>query len=596
VYRITQQAYNNMAAAYKTQMLLTSKVKLAANATSGRHPFEMFNIQSASFKKFIEVGGDLLGAAYDPEMAAFYNYVYDTIDYPVAKGNYDGFYQFNYGNLGVKRRNNWVVNMKGLTNELWGTEIYVDANRYGRYQSYGALEVLYNGDTTATGYPGNGGKGWDWNMAPGATTVHLPYTELQAKNDVSSEYQANGFAGSLSLGRHGIFAIDFLENGGTRYTANNLKFRKSVFTFDTVFVCLGSGISCSNGVSKTATNLFQAVFPVASSNPAIYVNSTAPVTANNYDNTLSTAGSSAWLVTGETTGFYIPKGGGDITISRGMQTTPVNTTKTGSPTATANYSKAFINHGTAPAGATYQYVMVPGTTPQQMQTLATSFEAAQVFQVLSQTDTQHIVKYLPDSLTAYAFFTGNSNVNIGHVKSISGQALVGIQEKGDTLLVTIDNPDLNTVADAATGWQSTSNTVYLQLNGRWKTISNPNSAKITTDGTSVTAGFSLVNGFSATLKLIPDTSETVITSVCEATVTDRVIIYPNPVSDQLNIRVDKPEPGATLQLINATGVVIRDVRIRHQAYTLPLNKVATGIYFVRVRNGQVITTRKIIKQ
>jgi len=502
VYRVTQQAYNNIALAYKAQFLQASNAKVIANASSSRWPFSAFTMTSDKFKKVVEIGGDLTGAAYEPNMASLYNYYFNTNQYPVAPVNYDGYYNFNYGQLGVQRKNNWVAVMKGMTNKLWGTETYDAANRYGRYQAYGSLEVLYNGDTTATGYPSttSNGGGWDWNMAPGTTTVQISYTELQYKQSLDWEFQQGSFAGALSLGKNGIFAIDFAEKAGNNYAPNNLKFHKSVFTFDSLFVCLGTGIGSTNGVSNTTTNLFQAIS--SSANPSIYVNSTDPVSSSSYNQVVTTSAGGAWLVNGQTTGFYVPQGGGDITIGRGTQTVPVAITQTGSPTITTNYSKAYINHGTTPSGAKYQFVAVPGTTPQQMATLAGQFASGQVFTILSQNDTLHAVKYIPDSTTAFAFFNAKDSVNIAHVKSVSGKALVGVRESNDTLTVTVNNPDLNTADDPVVGFVTTQYNVSLQLTGRWTVIDNPSHVGITNLNDSLlSAGFTLKDGYSAAIKL-----------------------------------------------------------------------------------------------
>jgi len=497
-YKISQQAYDNLAFAYQTQFLQSSKGKVYANASSGRGSFNPFPINAAGFDKLIKVGGDLIGTAYEPKLAAFYNYIYKTNTYPVSPAQLDGFYHFNYANLGVKRKGDWVVSMKGLTNSLWGSEIYSNANRYGRYQSYGALEVLYKGDSTATGYPSAYGNGWDWRMAPGTTTVHIPFSELQAKVDIAPEYNKKAFAGALSLGQNGVFALDFEENAGSKYTANNLKFHKSVFTFDSLFVCLGSSISATNAISNTATNLFQATS--ATLNPAIYLNSTTPFSGSS--TILSTGSNSTWLVNGQTTGYYVPMGGGDITVGRGTQTTPQQSTKTGTPTATANFSSAYINHGTSPSKAKYQFVMVPGTTPQEMSTLSSRLDSGEIYQVLSQTDTLHAVKYLPTNLTSYAFFNAVDSINVGEVNSISGEALVGIKELGDTLEVTLNNPNLNIVPDSYTDWRSATYHVSLKLNGIYKVVANPNNVGVSEDLINTTLAFSVIDGFSATIKLV----------------------------------------------------------------------------------------------
>ncbi|MBV4358192.1 polysaccharide lyase family 8 super-sandwich domain-containing protein [Pinibacter aurantiacus] len=500
-FRITPKGFQNMSKGYRALFLQSSKGVFLANASSGRGSFINCPLSPTILEELVEVGGDIEGKPYNADLAAFYNYIFQTDKYPQSKIDFDGYYQFNYAQTGVLHKNGWTVVMKGLTDRMWGSEIFPNLNRYGRYQSYGALEVLYNGDRAASGCVKDG-KGWDWNVAPGATTVHLPYNELQAKTVRADEYQKNSFAGALTLGKYGIFALDFAEDARDSYEPNNLKFHKSVFAFNNVLVCLGTGISSTNQTGITATNLFQTVSEI--STPAIYVNDNEIKDAD-YNRVVSAREKGAWVLNGPGTGYYVPKGTGDITIIGGKQTVPVGSSLTGSPTVTSNVCKAYISHGMAPANANYRFVVIPGTTAKQMEDYAKQFEKETLFTVLSQTDSLHAVKWLPDNTIVYAFFEKNQHVNIGVVKSISGKALLGVTENKDYLVVTIDNPDLNSVSagDSYTHikWRSTEQKVKLQLKGNLKVADNPSNALVSSDGQSTTVEFSLIDGNSATIKL-----------------------------------------------------------------------------------------------
>ncbi|PTQ93958.1 putative secreted protein (Por secretion system target) [Mucilaginibacter yixingensis] len=507
VFRIKQQAFNNMAGAFKTILLQQSpNAALIPNSLGGRYPLAPFTqISQNQLKEMVAVGGDIEGTTNDTGLAQLYNYIYQTNNYNVPARNYDSVYCYNYASIGIKRKGNWIAAMKGLTNTLRGGEIFPSQkmNMYGRYQSYGALEVLYSGGNTANGWILNG-AGWDWNMYPGTTSVQLPWASLKPSS-TSNVYQvqANNFAGALSLGaKHGIFAIDFVENANGNFTPDNLKFKKSVFTFDSLMVCLGSSISSTNSSNITSTNLFQAIDTAANFAP-IYVNSASPINGATYSNTLSTSANSAWMVNGQTTGYYIPKNGGTITVARGSQSTPDQSDLNQTLFNTANYSKAHISHGNAPTNGTYQYVVVPATTPAAMQTLASTLDAGNIYTVLSQTDSLHAVFYKPDSLTSYAFFQPNDHVNIGYIKSISNKGLVGIQKKGDTLTVTINNPDLNAVADNTDAqWHSSPQNINLILNGNWTVIANTPGVSTSSANNTLTAGFTLKDGFSGSLTLV----------------------------------------------------------------------------------------------
>lgn len=507
VFRINQTAYNNMSLGIKSLFLATSKGTVFSQAESGRTPFQSsVPVSLANFRKLVEIGGDIKGTSADPDMAAFYNYITGTNTFSVTETSFDGFYSFNYGAMAVHRKKNWTAVIRGFTNKIFGSEIYVEDNRWGRYQSYGSLEFLYGGSLAASGYI-NIGNGWDWNVMPGTTTVHFPdFTGLRPSQATATEFQTGTFAGGLSLGDNGVFGMDFSQNAQSNYTTSNLKFKKSVFAFDDFLVCLGSNISTSNSLGNVATNLFQAI--TTNSNPAIYINSATPFTGT-YNSSLSTEASGIWILNSQKTGYYIPKGNGGVSIYRGSQSTPLESSNEVNQTASANASKAWINHGTQPNNGNYQFVAVPDITPSNMQNMVSKFEDGSLYKVLMQTDAVHAVSYLPKKLTAYVFFKAQTDVNIGFVKSISNKALVGIRQglntttHTDSLIVTINCPDLNTQDKSSFDyyWLARPTTVTLTLNGDWSIAENPSLASIDTQNGLVTATFVLENGFSQTIKL-----------------------------------------------------------------------------------------------
>ena len=70
-----------------------------------------------------------------------------------------------------------MVTLKGYNTDVWGAEIYTKDNRYGRYQSYGSVQIMGAPSRKASGYNENG---WDWNRLPGTTTIHLPFELLNS--------------------------------------------------------------------------------------------------------------------------------------------------------------------------------------------------------------------------------------------------------------------------------------------------------------------------------------------------------------------------------------------------------------------------------
>ncbi|SKA44496.1 Por secretion system C-terminal sorting domain-containing protein [Chitinophaga eiseniae] len=607
VYKIDLTAYENLSKGLTYLLAGSSKGVLYAHAESGRNPFpDKLPVTPDRFEKFVEIGGDIKGCDADPVMGGIYNDVTGVNKFPVPVNSLKGFHHYNYGALGIQRKNNWVVVMRGLTSKIFGAEIYKTENRYGRYQSYGTLEVLYDGTLAATGYILSG-RGWDWNVMPGTTTVHFEgYGGLQPLRTTAMEFQNFNFAGALSLGQEGIFGLNFSEKANGNYSPSRLVFRKTVFAFDSILVCLGSGISAQNGLGDVATNFFQAIHKTT--NAPIYVNSAAAVTNASYDETISTATTPLWLLNAQSTGYYIPAGNAAVRVVRTRQATPrESVTNQNLPNSfdTAYASKAWMIHGKNPDKVKYHYVVIPGTTPQGMQTLAAEFATGMPYDILKQTDSLHVVRYNPASLTSYVFFTSNNNVNIGYVKSVSAVSMAGIREKDDTLTVTVNSPDMNITTETAFNyyWLANPRTVSMVLNGNWDVLENPSNVSVTSQGTTLTASFNLEHGFSKTIKLVKhvekQAEDTVraMMSTPEAmkAATDKarlLSIFPNPAGSQIEIVFTAANAGtAVRKIMTMQGAVLRSEKMQISKglnhVSLNVSGLTPGTYMLLLTGGAV---------
>jgi len=612
VYKIAKDGYDRMSFAIKSLTMPTSSgVAVYANTLSGRHPFPNgLYVRQGDIRSLIAVGADIIGQSVEPDLAAAYNYFFPADNaYPsVAPANYNGYYQYNYGQLGVLRNPNWVANLRGLTKQLWGTETYATANRFGRYQSYGALEFLYGNTLKQSGYLLNG-DGWDWNAAPGTTSVQLSWASLNTVSDYANEYQKRSFAGALALGKHGIWAMDFeqypIQN--INYNFGDLKFKKSVFAFDSVFVCLGTGISTTNSQGKTVTNLFQNVYTTTDTMPQVFLNSVTGQTAN-YEGDISTGSGSVWLVNTVGTGYYIPQGNGNVHVIRGSQSSP---TQDGNLTnlITAQVTKAWIDHGLAPANTKYQLVAVPGITPGQMQTLSGQFAAGNVYRIEKQTDTLHAVSYIPGKITGYAFFAAASNVGVGYVQSISGPALVGMKKDSTTLTINIDDPDLNTTSNAISGFISNPYNVSLVINGVWTVRSNPAGAVVATQNGATTISFVLQDGLAKSIQLdsaaVIAAPAAVVAAVANPILPDMtaaetfaIKVTQNPSFNHFLVRLESNRVNNRINLnvmdINGKMIDMRNNLLPNQTLTIGAN-YGPGVYIIKATQGMISKTAKLVK-
>jgi hypothetical protein len=74
-----------------------------------------------------------------------------------------------------------------------------------------------------------------------------------------------------------------------------------------------------------------------------------------------------------------------------------------------------------------------------------------------------------------------------------------------------------------------------------------------------------------------------------------ITVYPNPVIALLNIKVNEVHNGATLVLYNSLGEKIQSQDLTNTVEVMSLERLPSGVYFLRITNGNSYTVKKIIK-
>ncbi len=488
-FQVSDAAYKILRKAVYTQIFLTND-NVEALSMSGRHPeARHIDLNKNDVASLAMTGGNILNlAGPDPALAGAYVRQWGSHqDLPgVAAESLSGFSQFNYHTAGAYWHNNWLAVARGQTNWGFGAEIS-SLNYYGRYQSYGALEIIYpGGQITGNGFKYNG---WNWNYNPGATSIVLPWNLLRSENLQQREYQSNGFTGSSSLnkknnlalnethGEVGVFAMDFLEStdnagstplGGPNTHNPSFAFKKSVFFFDDYILSLASNIKNDDNLHPTVTTLYQRLSET---------NANVTVNDNNYATFGTTVFSGAtdnWLIDNFDTGYYVVSGGNDLKIQRENQQTPDYNKLDYTLTSTADYSIGYIDHGTTPVNAGYEYLIKPNTTSADMNALAVlmSDTQTQPYTIHQKNVDAHIVSDLNNNISAYALFSANSSLPSELLlNSNSLPCLVMYQEVNpDNITLSITNPDLGFERG---GFDfSVVVTVRLTIKGNWL-LANP---------------------------------------------------------------------------------------------------------------------------
>lgn len=585
---------------YTMATLDTGDSRYFANSLSGRNPYGAggMNLQFSKnlFDQLILVGNDCLGTP-DTELTAAYNFFFKTTKYVVPAKSYEGFFQFNYSPIGIYRKANWVATMRAPTTKFFGAEIYNATNRFGRYQSHGSLEIMYSGSLATSGCPNNAtGGGWNWNVVPGATTVHYTSWQEMMPNKTTTDRfdqfsKSKNFSGALSFGDCGIFATDFdqIETWGSqKFTPTNLVFKKTVFAFDNMLISLGSNISSSGTYATsmiTATNLFQNILTGSSGNLILNGSTIAKpntsTVATNVDN---------WMITPQGTGYFIPKGNDPLEIRYNDQTTPgQNGADYAAPTTTASAALAYLNHGVKPSSKNYSFVVIPATSSASMQSLALEMAngGGNVYKIQAQNSSVHALTYLLSNTTAYSFFGAVSNLTFGIVKANTGENL--LMDKFDVQsnrhYFAICNPNLKPLNDATYGWVASPSQTTITLLGEWYPVSP-------------------VSGVVFSTPLNSETRVTINMSAGEPvyfgvkTLNDYTALHPiNTTSwlqfstddENLHLHFDKPiEEQVIVQLFDLNGKMLHSQTSQNPSLNIDIQvaKFGHGLYLCQVRTGK----------
>jgi chondroitin-sulfate-ABC endolyase/exolyase len=224
-YAITTKAYNVVRETLMMMHQYTNPLYWPLSV-SGRHPGEG-GVIAKPYAYMAIAGGPQL---FDTTMAAIYlqisseddntSFAKDFIAKGIVPANFShGHWDINYGLLSIHRRDNWLLTVRGHNRYFISHESYPGANMYGRYLTYGALELFYPNNTENKGSYFKD-EGWDWNDIPGTTTLHVPLEKLRANVINADDYSGveemlltdEVFAGGTHLGNQGIYAMQLHGN------------------------------------------------------------------------------------------------------------------------------------------------------------------------------------------------------------------------------------------------------------------------------------------------------------------------------------------------------------------------------------------------
>lgn len=297
--------------------------------------------------------------------------------------------------------------------------------------------ILYNGDLTAFG-----DSYWatvDHYRLPGVT-VDVTHSKPPTSNTTGpralgqSTLSPHSWVGGATLGACGAAGMQFKGVGVT------LTGKKSWFMFDDEIVCLGAGITSTDS-RPIETTIEQRKLNTTGSN-AFTVNGTAKSTALGWTEIIS---GTSWAhltgnAAGSDIGYYFPTSPTVTALREARTGAWSDIDDSGSTTPiTRNYLRMTFAHGSNPANATYQYVLLPGRNA----TRTGQYAAAPQVTVLANNGNVQAVAETTLGITAANFWTDTSQT-IGGITS-NKKASVLVRDDGTFIDVSVSDPtQLNT--------------------------------------------------------------------------------------------------------------------------------------------------------
>ncbi|OIK00385.1 lyase [Streptomyces sp. MUSC 14] len=206
--------------------------------------------------------------------------------------------------------------------------------------------------------------------------------------------------------------------------------KKSWFFLDDTVVCLGAGITCTDGAAVETTvdnrNLG------ATGNAPFTVDGTVEPAALPWSAALTGA---QWAHLGGHGGYVFP-GGAHVRALREARDGSWSTINTGGATTVVNrtYLTLYVDHGTDPVDASYAYLLLPGATAARTRARAAN---AQWLTVLANSPSQQGVSVRSLGFTGVNFWFGGT---VGTLTA-SDPCCVMISERGDgTAVIAVSDP------------------------------------------------------------------------------------------------------------------------------------------------------------
>lgn len=237
------------------------------------------------------------------------------------------------------------ISIRSCSPRVKGTEFTNNENKKGLFISDGCTIFLRKGNEYNDVFPV-----WDWNKIPGVTAPLVEIIKPDQKTD--DFHNPNSFVGGLTHDGNGISTFHLARNG--------LDAKKSWFYLNGILVCLGVDISADKNRNEIITAVNQCkqhakAFITFNDGKTIPVNDTLIHSSDI---------SSVWH---DSIGYYFPeKTSTSISVVKQSGSWYDIADSYSSELISEKVFKLWINHGIHPAASSYEYMVFPAISQDQL--------------------------------------------------------------------------------------------------------------------------------------------------------------------------------------------------------------------------------------
>ena len=316
----------------------------------------------------------------------------------------------------VHRRKTFYASVNVTSKRTRGSEVVNEEGIKSYHLPHGCNYLLMDADEYRHIFPV-----WDWERVPGVTCE-----QVDGKLPRPGGLGTTDYAGGVSDGQYGACAFVYDD----QKKPGHAKARKSWFFFDREYVCLGAGIQCeSNNPVYTSVNQCRL-------DGDVLAGGTSQVKKGS-----ATSGEFPWVHHDGVS--YVFPGSQNVHVSTRTQSGSwweINHPSSKKKVSMRVFS-LWIDHGKKPQGATYSYVVIPGTKSREAAPAAGDLPV----RILANTSALQAVHHPEMDMSQVAFYkAGTARLPEELTLTVDKPCMAMLRKTADGLSVAVSSSEHRT--------------------------------------------------------------------------------------------------------------------------------------------------------